>query len=300
MIIGTTIKGVYDYFSKQDKNNEYVLLETVDDEKIIGCEMLISRPIKPNLLTHVKNLKYFMIPFTGLESVDVAGFKDKGITVLNTHGHSHFVAEKALALAMALLGNVVNYNNDLKVGNWSNRTNEKRVNWISLYNLNVGIYGYGHIGKNIEKLLKPFNVKVHVIDRGKTYSKEVNLVSDIEQLVAKTDILFVATPLNEYTKNSITKNVLEKMSDKYIVNVGRGKVINEEDLYNALRDGTLGGFASDVWYNYPKDSTPTMPSNFDITSFFNVVVSPHCAGAVKESMYCRYDEMIETINEIGL
>lgn len=244
------------------------------------------------------NLDAVIIPYTGHDGIDIETLKKHNVKLFNTTVHSKFVAEKAVQLALSLLGNVPNYHNNLKAGDWSKRMTKDRTPWVSIFNKHVGIYGYGRIGKYIHAMLTPFNVTVHVIDRGKDYHNVVKEPS-LESLMNQTDILFIAAPLTNHTKDAFNLSNIEYLKNQYVINVGRGPIFNEDALYQALKTKLLKGFASDVWYQYPTKETPTTyPSKHPIHTFENVVLSPHCGGHTTQSKSYMTDRVIEHIGNI--
>ena len=98
-----------------------------------------------------------------------------------------------------------------------------------------------------------------------------------------SDVVIVSAPLNNETEGIFSEQILCKMKHKFLINVGRGKIIDEEALYNALKNNKLRGFASDVWYNYPKAKEVTLPSTFPIYEFENVILSNHSGGYTEDT-----------------
>ncbi|MFW6319123.1 MAG: NAD(P)-dependent oxidoreductase, partial [Bacillota bacterium] len=154
------------------------------------------------------NLQAVIIPYTGHDGIDIKTLKRHNVKLFNTTVHSKFVAEKAMQLALSLLGNIPNYHNNLKEGDWSKRTSKDRIPWVSMFNKHIGIYGYGRIGKFIHDMVRPFNTVVHVIDRGKAY-QDVITEPSLESLMNQSDILFIAAPLTNYTENAINLTNIE-------------------------------------------------------------------------------------------
>ncbi len=224
-----------------------------------------------------KNLKGIIIPYTGHNGINLADMRKHDLMLFVTPTRSKYVAEKVLALTLALLGNVINYHNRLKRGDWSARNSDARVPWVSLRNKKIGLYGYGRIGKLVHQLFKVFNCEFYTIDRNKTY-RDINLVKNLEELFVVSDIVVVAVPLNHETENSVDEKLLSKMNGKYLINVARGKVVDQKALYEALKAKRLSGYASDVWYNYPKEEELCLPSDYPIHEFDNVVLSNHSGG----------------------
>lgn len=275
-------------------------LENLDDVIVVSqkdeAEIIISGRFKKE--DYSEHLKAVIVPYTGLDGIDQETLNRHDVMLFNTTVHSKFVAEKALTLLLSLLGNVVTYHNDLKKGFWGHRNTSERIPWVSLFNLRVGIYGYGRIGQAFHEMIKPFNPRVHIIDRNKVYPKDLTLHADLESLAEAVDILVVATPLNDSTHKSVHEGIINKLKDGYLINVGRGSVIDETALYHALSNNHLKGFASDVWYQYPKNEETVLPSRYPIHSFKNVVMTPHCGGFTTTSKALMLDSVIKTVKAL--
>jgi len=286
-------------FTNNDKLKDYLNQEAPSSIKLVEdyseAEVFIGGRFKHGDV-HSK-LKAVVIPFTGHNGIELSVLKDNNIMLFNTTAHSHFVSEKALQLMLALLGNTVSYHNNLKGGDWSGRNLPNRKRWVSLWNKHVGIFGYGRIGRTLKTLLDAFNCTVHVIDRGKNYEGCV-LEKSLPALVKNTDITVMAAPLNSETKNALNGPVLDLLKGKYLINVGRGQVIDEKTLYERLENGLIEGFASDVWYQYPKKDESLAPSKYPIHTFDNVLLSPHTGGFTTEADSYMQNAILNTLLSI--
>ena len=258
---------------------EFLKKETLEDiiitDDIKKANYIITGKYSDDLYN--ENLKGIIIPWTGHNGISLDDLRKRNLQLYITPTRSPYVAVKAVTLTLALLGKTVHFHHLLKEGNWAERHSTSRQPWDSILHKRIGLFGYGRIGKLIHKQLSGFDCQFFTIDRQKSYYN-INLVNTLEELIDKTDILIISVPLNKETESIITEKHLSTMKDKYIINVGRGKVINEEDLYNALKNNTLKGFASDVWYNYPKEDKLTLPSRYPIHEFDNVVMTNHSGG----------------------
>jgi len=224
-----------------------------------------------------ENLKGIIIPFTGHNGIDLEAIKRYNLKLFNTTEHSIYVAEKAMKLTLGLLGNIHIYHTRMQKGDWSNRNTEERISWESLLNKRVGIYGYGRIGKHLKAMLNPFTKHIYTIDRGKDYD-DCLLVDSLESLIEKTDVIIIAAPLNSATENAFDASMLKRMKGKYLINVGRGHIVNQKALYEVLKTNHIKGYGSDVWYNYPKKSELTPPSDYPVHTLDNVLMTPHVGG----------------------
>lgn len=150
--------------------------------------------------------------------------------------------------------------------------------WLSLSGLSCGIIGMGEIGLNLINYLTAFNPKIITLNRYKNKFQNkfnVEFYDDISQVCHHSDIIFLSLPLTKDTFHIIDKEILFKMKDKYLVNVGRGELIKEEDLYLSLKENVLKGAALDVWYQYPQINRMV---NYPFQELNNLILSPHCSG----------------------
>lgn len=256
------------------KQNQFQAIEVVDD--MYQANYIITGHY--NSKKYNPNLKGIIIPYTGHNGIDLDAMREKDLMLFITPTRSKYVAEKAVTLTLSLLGNVVNYHNELKKGNWSERNSDKRVPWTSIMGLSIGLYGYGRIGSKVHEMMKGFGCDFYIVDRHKEYPNDVHTVKNLTNLIQVSDVIIVSTPLNETTEGVFNKERLSRMKQKFLVNVGRGKIVDEEALYEALSTHKLKGYASDVWYNYPSGKEECFPSTHPLYELDNVVLSNHSGG----------------------
>lgn len=284
----TRLKGEFPEveFVINDKPNERV-------NELQSSDAVIAGRLTAEEIESAEKLKAVIVPFTGLNNFPIDVINKKNIKLYNTHANAPFVAEHAVAMALALLGKVVEFENDLKLGKW-NRTKEADDMWASIRNKNIGILGYGHIGKYIAKYLKGFDCYIigcrrNVNSDRDKYADEIS--NNMDEVIAKSDVLFNVLPLNPETKHIINAEKIAKMKGKYIITVGRGETIQEEAMYKGLKDGILAGAAIDVWYKYPgKSEEPVMPANFPFWELPNVVMSPHKSAHTAEAVKAMIED----------
>ncbi len=277
----------------RDHSEALKLLETADG--VVGDRFL------PCEIEKAKNLKIIFVPWTGVNNLPWEEIRKRNIIVSNNHSNAKIVAERALALTLALMGRVVEYNNDLQKGIWHGFSggDAESAFWTSLRSKNCGIVGTGGIGKEIAKLLKAFDCKTIGFKKQKVHEKIDffdEITFDLEETVSKSDVVFIALPLTPQTKGIINHDIISKMKDKILVNVSRGDIIDEKSLYDGLKDGILAGAAIDTWYRYPsKDMPVTLPSSYPIHNFKNVVISPHVGSLTIEGVEGMLNATIENI-----
>lgn len=247
-------------------------------------------------------LKALFVPFVGINHLPSDLLTERGVSVFNCHGNAESVAEKALALALAGFGRIVEYHNDLRAekwhGFWVGKGHEDF--WHSIFRKRCTILGVGAIGEVLARLLKAFDCKVTGYRRRSSAPMPEffdGIEGDLHSALGSADIVFVALPLTDATKGLIGEAELKEMRGAYLVNVGRGEVVDEAALFEALKDGTLKGAGIDVWYTYPQDGKTTgAPSRFPIHTLPNVVLSPHVAGSTYEAIDLN---AIETVANVG-
>jgi lactate dehydrogenase-like 2-hydroxyacid dehydrogenase len=271
-------------------------------ELLKSADAVITGKLSEEEIKLADNLKIIFVPFTGLNGFPLKLLKERNIMISNTHANARFVAEKAVAMILALLGRVVEYHNGLKLGEWF-RSFDYDDTWTSIQGKTCGILGFGSIGNNIAKLLKAFDCTIigHKKNADKVNKQEYRfadeLSNNLDEVITKSDVVFISLPLSNETKGLLSSNVLSKMGGKYLVNIARGEIIEEDALFTALKEGTLAGAALDVWYNYPgkNQSGPVYPSNKPIYELPNVVISPHKASNTKEAVNAMIDDTLESI-----
>ena len=247
-------------------------------EKESPAEYLISTGMSEEELSRLPNLKKVWMPKTGTDGFPVALMNERGICLVSSHANAIFVAEHAVTLAFSLLRNITVMNQKIR-----NDEDPKPYNAIrSMKNMNIGIMGFGNIGRYIAAMLKPFDVNVAIYNQA--VCEGVKNCSTVKELFECSDIAFSCLPLTDETRDMIGYEELSLLRGKYLVNVSRAEVIKEEDLYRVLEEGILKGYAADVWFDEKWRYGDHYYDKFD-----NVIITPHCAANVADGRL-RYME----------
>lgn len=233
------------------------------------------------------NLKLIIRGGVGIDNIDSAYAKEKGIEVRNTPAASSIaVAELAFTLMIALPNHVIKAHNGMRDGQWL----KKECKRTELYKKTFGLIGLGRIGYETAKRAKAFGMDVIAYDVIKTDQDAAKYV-ELDELLAKADYISLHLPLTDDTKGMVNKDLIAKMKDGvFIVNTGRGKTVNEADVAEALKSGKIAGYGNDVWYSDPPESTP-------LTDAPNVVLLPHIGASTKENLLRIGDIIVEIIGE---
>jgi len=268
------------------------------------AEVVIGGNLTQEDLVLAKKLKLLQIPFAGVDQLDFNLFKQfPSLYICNVHTNKEAVAEHAFALLLALAKKVVSYDRDLRKGIWHGFSTGEPI--IQLKGKSLGIIGLGSIGWEIALLAKSFGMQVyalkHRIKRGDLEKKKVieflGESKDLSKVIKKSDFIIITLPLTSKTKGLIGYEELKLMKGKYLINVARGEIIVEEDLYKVLKEKYLAGAAIDTWYQYPSaEKREVLPSKYDFHTLDNLVMSPHTAGytdqALEENIKAVFDNLV--------
>lgn len=273
------------------------------------ADVLFGWRPKIELLDKAANMKLYIQPGTGAEHL-VKVFKEYRrrdvVVITNGHGHAYEVAQHSMAMIFALTNHIIGYHNQMVDGKWRDR-NAKSV---GLINKKVGFLGYGPINQYMYKFLSPYGLNFSILKRTRDKELEINLsdvnfytADQIENFISEIDILMIAAPRTKKTENMISYKELALLGkDGLIVNVGRGPIINEKDLYQALKDKTIAGAAIDVWYNYQPEEVDGKLFPYSSENPFhelnNIILSPHRAGSPFGDL-SRWNENIQNLITIA-
>jgi phosphoglycerate dehydrogenase-like enzyme len=280
---------------------DFITEEERIDSEIEHADALVGGELAIDVIKRVRNLKIIFVPYAGVDALPLAHIRERGIKISNVHGNAPCVAERAIAMALSFYGKIIDYHYDLKNAHWHGYWAKASVTdtWNSIQGRTCAVVGVGEIGKCIAKYLKVFDCRVIGIKKRAAVEKleyfdDISL--DLNDALEKSELIFVTLPLTEETRGMFDAEILGRLKGKFLVNVGRGEVVDEEGLYRSLKEGILKGAGIDVWYTYPgKDQTTAHPSKYPIHELPNVVLSPHLAGFTPQAARLNIGETIENI-----
>lgn len=280
-------------FSKYGEYIEYS--DTFKDEleeRIKDVDVIILNRIKlgENEFEKAKNLKLILITATGFNHIDIDAANKRGIIVANVSGYStNSVAQLTMTLMLNELTKVSDYSNEVKNKNWNKITYSKEQSYPidDTEGKILGILGYGNIGKKVEEMAKMFGMEVMIAKiPNREYGETENRYS-LDEVLEKCDIFTIHAPLSDITRNLITLNEMKKMKKSAILlNLGRGPIVNEDDLYEALKNNIIRSAAIDVMSQEPPSE------NNKLFELKNITITPHIAWKSKKSLE-RLFEVIE-------
>lgn len=267
-------------------------------ERIKDCDVLIVNKviIGKEQIDAAPNLKLVCVAATGTNNIDIPYANSKGVAVKNAIGYStESVVQITFSLVMALVNQIAYFDNAVKSGNYSNGrsfTDVSKVFW-QLKGKKYGVVGLGNIGSRVAKIAQAFGMDVvYYPTSGVAHSDEFKAVS-LDELMQECDIVSIHAPLNERTNDLIKYEHLKQMKKSaYIINLGRGGIINEADLVQALNENLLAGAGVDV---FTKEPLPKESPYFNIKDKSKVILTPHIGWASQEARTCLVEKIAENI-----
>ena len=229
----------------------------------------------------------------GLDNIDQNAAKEKNIRVINAvEGAITAVAELVIGLMLSMAREIPRADREIRNGNWI----KKELMGTELKGKYLGIVGLGNIGKRLGRLAKALNMNIigyDVVPIDDEFSKEVGLMkADLDTLLSSADYVSFHVPLLDSTCHMINAEKLKLMKKTArIINTARGGVIDEEALYNSLKDGDLAGAALDVFETEPATGNK-------LTTIPNFIATPHMGAQTKEAQLLAANVIAEKIIQV--
>ncbi|MEI0486670.1 phosphoglycerate dehydrogenase [Brachyspira intermedia] len=268
--------------------SEAVFLPTMSEDelvKVIGeYDALMVRSqtkVTKRIIEAGKNLKIIGRAGVGVDNIDVEAATEKGVIVVNSpDGNTIAASEHTIALMLAVSRNIVPAAVSTKEAKW----NRDKFTGNELLGKTLGVMGFGRIGRKVVHIALAIGMKVIVYDPFATEEivQKAGAIyeTSLDEFLPKLDYLSLHIPKTPETNNIINKDNLCKMKNTaIIINCSRGGLVNEEDLKNALENGTIAAAAVDVFVNEPKIETcPLVEYKKD-----NLILTPHLGASTKEA-----------------
>ncbi|NND86377.1 MAG: D-2-hydroxyacid dehydrogenase [Nitrosopumilus sp.] len=265
-------------------------------EKISDFNIVIVRSrttITKEMIDKAQNCKIIARVGVGLDNVDQEAAKAKNIRVINAvEGAMNAVAELVLGSMLSLARQTTRGDRAIRNGLWL----KKELKGTELRGKYLGIIGLGNIGKRLGRLAKGLNMNIigyDVIPIDEEFSKEVGLMkADLNTLLQSSDYISIHVPLLDSTYHLLDAQKMSTMKKTAkIINTSRGGVVDEEALYDALKNGTLGGAALDVFEKEPAIGNK-------LAELDNVILTPHIGAQTKEAQSLAANVIAEKIIQI--
>jgi len=267
---------------------EYVFYQHIITNKV---------EIDDEIISHAKNLKIICVAATGVNNIDIDAAKKAAVAVANVAGYS---TESVVAQTFSIYFHLAHHNSyydQYAKNEWSKSPifthHAKEFN--NLCGKKWGIIGLGSIGKRVAQVASAFGCEVsYCSTSGKNRDQEIRRAT-LDELLQRSDVISIHSPLNAQTQNLIALNEIKKMKKSAIlINMGRGGIVNENDLAEALENGVIRAAGLDVLSSEPPKSDNRL---LNIKKNDNLFISPHIGWASVEAREKLIDEIYKNIKD---
>lgn len=277
-------------------------LAEADRAAYAAAEVLIGARYRADL-PRPEGLRLFLVPGAGTDGVDFEALPPAA-AVCNCFGHEQGIAEYVMAALLARRIPLDAADRDLRQGRWTWWAGAAERAHGELAGTSIGLLGFGHIGKAVAARAKAFEMEVAVANRSPVArSHLVDRAYGLDALPAflgSVDAVVVSLPLTEATAGLVGGAAFAAMRPgAVLINVGRGPVVDEAALYEALETRRIGGAVIDTWYRYPGPDAPeTAPASHPFEGLPNVVMTPHMSGWTEGTIRRRQATMADNVRRL--
>lgn len=266
----------------EPKNSQDTIKELLP--KASALVIRSATKVTAETLEAAPNLKLVIRAGEGTDNIDKLACEAKGVKVANTPGaNNNSAAEHAIALMMTVLRKTAAADATMKKGGWD----KSKFTGVELADKKIGIVGFGRIGQIVAKRLQGFDPQVLFFDPfvEKSELPYAKKAADLKEIFSTCDVITLHTPLMDKTKGLVNSELLNSMQGHaIIVNASRGGIVDEEALYNVLKEGKIRAAGFDVFAAEP------LKENSKLRELDNLVLTPHL-GAATEEAQLRVGEM---------
>jgi phosphoglycerate dehydrogenase-like enzyme len=277
------------------------LSEPGEIEHFQTADVLVGVSLNTNMPTPHKAL-LLQAPAAGTDGI-LRDCLPAHCQLANCFGHENAIAEFVMAALLVRHVPLQDANASLRKGEWKYFAGRPGALRTELGSQTMGLLGFGHIAKTLAKRAKAFGMKVLVANRSPVQSSDIDQyfsLDTLKEFMAACDVVVVTLPLTEQTRSLVNAECIAAMKRQAVlVNVGRGLVIEERALFDALQNKQISGAIIDTWYQYPSSETATcQPSQFDFASLDNVLMTPHMSGWTEGTVQRRKQTIADNINRL--
>lgn len=252
--------------------------------KIDGLIIRSATTVNAELLELATKLKIVIRAGEGTDNIDKTLCAARGVKVANTPGaNNNSAAEQAVALMMSCLRNTPFADKSMHEGKWE----KNALTGLELWKKKVGVVGFGRIGQIVTKRISGFEPEVLFFDPivEKSEFSFARKAKDLAEIFSTCDIITIHTPLMPATKGMITRELMSMMkSDATLINCARGGIVDEDALYDILKEKKIRCAGFDVF------ATEPLPADSKLKELSNLIMSPHVGASTEEAQF-RVGEM---------
>jgi phosphoglycerate dehydrogenase-like enzyme len=267
-----------------------------------SADVVIGIKLTANMPTPLK-ARLFHAPAAGTDAIDTA-LLPPTCTLANCFGHENAIAEYVMAALLMRHVPLALADQDLRQQRWTYWAGRPKALRTELGSQTLGLLGFGHIAQTVALRAKAMGMRVHVANRSPVRHAAVDQswgLADLQTFMGSCDAVVVSLPLTANTLGLVNAAALCAMrADAVVLNVGRGAVIDEKALYEALHKRQIGGAVIDTWYQYPSPTqTECMPSQYDFAALDNVLMTPHMSGWTAGTVRRRQETLADNIGRLS-
>lgn len=277
--------------------------EALDD--LPDAEVYIGNRFTADMAAVAGRLRLIHVNGAGTDKIDFAHLRPD-ILVANTFHHEQSIAEYIAGAAVLLRRDFLAQDRALRTGRWATPGYDRAIGQPrTLQAARVGYIGFGHIGRTSWNLLRAFGAEaVAVTGGGRVDAAAEGLrwsggTGRLTELMTESDVVVVCAPLTERTVGMVGADELRALGPGgVLINVGRGPLVAESALYEALSTGGIAAAALDVWYRYPDTTGAGRPSDLPFDTLPNVLMTPHVSGVTADTFAGRADDIAANIGRL--
>lgn len=276
----------------------------VSPDELRDADVYVGSRFTAAMAKAAEKLKLIHIAGAGTDMVDFDALPPDTL-VANTFHHEQSIAEYIVAASVMLRRDFLAQDRQLRRNIWATSVYDQAIPQPSaLADARIGFVGFGHIGQRAWDLFRAFgSTGAAVTGSGRVPDVGLAWAADtgeLDRLLRECDVAVVSAPLNEKTEGMIGQPQLRALgSDGVLVNVGRGRLVQERALYDALADGVIRAAAIDVWYRYPAGDDMSPPADQPFADLPNLLMTPHSSGITRDTFTGRVDDVVANIGRLA-
>lgn len=285
----------------QVANQPPVILDELRD-----VDVYVGGRFTAEMAEAAEKLRLVHVAGAGSDRIDFAALGD-GVQVANTFHHERSIAEYVLAAAIMLRRDFLAQDRALRRGVWATSVYDDSIRQQpSLGAARIGFVGFGHIGQRSWDLFRALGCAGAAVTGSGRVDPAVHGLSwagdtsQLDALLAESDVVVVSAPLTPATEGMIGVEQLRAIGpDGVLVNVGRGPLVDQRALYDALLGGDIRAAAVDVWFRYPTPGGQSAPADLPFAELANILMTPHSSGITADTFIGRTDDITANVGRLA-
>ena len=248
-------------------------------------------------------LRLLQVPLAGTDGIEIAALP-KGVTLCNAYGHEPALGEFAIMMMLAWRHRLFDIATSFRAGSWYWSPTVGGPTRGEIGGRTIGIVGLGHIGHEVAWRAAALGCRVLAANRTPRERPasvaRIFPMAELDQMLGECDVVVLSCALTAETTGLIDRRRLAAMKpDALLINLARGPIADEDALFEALRDGTIGGAALDTWWRYPSAQEPApRPSRHPFHELPNVIMTPHCSPRTDATIERRSRDVARNIDRL--